>query len=55
MTRKENVITALIGSVIGLVLGYFMSVSMLEDAEKCKVLVEENRMLQQMIMECQGD
>jgi ABC-type antimicrobial peptide transport system permease subunit len=55
MTKKESIISALVGSVIGLVLGYFMSMSMLEDAEKCRLLVEENKMLQQMVMDCQGD
>lgn len=55
ITQKERVISAIIGIVIGSVLGYFMSLSMLEEAEKCKILVEENKMLQQMVMDCQGD
>lgn len=53
MSKREEVIAALIGSLIGLVLGYFMAMSILKDAEECKMVVEENRMLQQMIMDCQ--
>lgn len=53
MTKKESLIAALVGSVIGLVIGYIMSCSMVADADKCRILVEENKMLQLMILECQ--
>ena len=55
MTKKERIVSALVGSFIGLVLGYFISQSMWKEAEKCQTLAEENRMLQEMIMNCQGD
>jgi mannitol-specific phosphotransferase system IIBC component len=55
MTKKERIIASLIGVAIGSVLGFMMSMSMLKDAEKCRTLAEENRMLQEMIMDCQGD
>ena len=53
MNKREEIVSALVGSAIGLVLGYFASAAMFEDAEKCRFLVEENRMLQQMVMDCQ--
>lgn len=43
MTKKESLISALVGSVIGLVIGYIMSCSMVADADKCRILVEEKR------------
>jgi hypothetical protein len=55
MTKKESIVSALVGSFIGLVLGYFASQYMWKEAEKCQILVEENKMLQEMIMDCQGD
>lgn len=55
ITKKERVTAAIVGIAIGLVFGYFASQSMLKEAEKCRILAEENKMLQQMIMDCQGD
>lgn len=53
MNRKERIIATATGLVIGSIIGYSMSSAILRNAEQYKELVEENRMLQQMIMECQ--
>lgn len=53
MTKKESLIAALVGLVIGVAVGYILSCSMVAEADKCRSLAEENRMLQLMILECQ--
>jgi len=53
MTKKESLIASLVGSIIGLVIGYLISISVVNEADKCRILVEENKMLQLMILECQ--
>lgn len=53
MSRKEEVIAALVGVFIGCVLGYFMSLDMIEKSKEHQLLIEENRILQQEIINCQ--
>jgi uncharacterized membrane protein len=55
MENKSSKIAAIIGIVIGCVLGSIMSYSMLKDAKKCELLVEENKMLRDMLYEEQND
>ena len=53
MSRKEEIIAALIGVFIGCVLGYFMSLDMIERSREHQLLIQENRILQQEIINCQ--
>ena len=53
MENKIDKIAIVIGIVIGCVLGSMMSYSMLKDAKKCELVVEENKMLREMIYEQQ--
>lgn len=53
MSRKEEIIAALAGVVIGCVLGYFMSLDMIEKSKDHQLLIEENRNLHQEIINCQ--
>ena len=55
MENKIDKIAIAIGIVIGCVLGSMMSYSMLKDAKKCELLVEENKMLRDMLYEEQND
>lgn len=55
MGNKIDKIAIAIGIVIGCVLGSIMSYSMLKDAKKCELLIEENKMLRDMIYEVQND
>jgi hypothetical protein len=55
MENKIDKIAIAIGIVIGCVLGSMMSYSMLKDAKKCELLVEENKMLRDMLYEVQND
>jgi uncharacterized membrane-anchored protein YhcB (DUF1043 family) len=54
MENKIDKIAIVIGIVIGCVLGSMMSYSMLKDAKKCELLVEENKMLRDMLYEEQN-
>jgi branched-subunit amino acid aminotransferase/4-amino-4-deoxychorismate lyase len=54
MENKIDKIAIAIGIVIGCVLGGIMSYSMLKDAKKCELLVEENKMLRDMLYEEQN-
>jgi hypothetical protein len=45
MENKIDKIAIVIGIVIGCVFGSMMSYSMLKDAKKCELLVEENKIL----------
>jgi uncharacterized membrane-anchored protein YhcB (DUF1043 family) len=54
MENKIDKIAIVIGIVIGYVFGSMMSYSMLKDAKKCELLVEENKMLRDMLYEEQN-
>jgi uncharacterized membrane-anchored protein YhcB (DUF1043 family) len=54
MENKIDKIAIVIGIVIGCVFGSMMSYSMLKDAKKCELLVEENKMLRDMLYEEQN-
>ena len=54
MENKIDKIAIAIGIVIGCVLGGIMSYSMLKDAKKRELLVEENKMLRDMLYEEQN-
>jgi hypothetical protein len=55
MENKSSKIAAIIGVIIGCIFGSMMSYSMLKDAKKCELLVEENKMLRDMLYEVQND
>ena len=54
MESKSNKIAAIIGIIIGCIFGSMMSCSMLKEHKKCEILVEENKMLRDMIYEEQN-
>jgi uncharacterized membrane protein len=54
MENKSSKIAAIIGVIIGCIFGSIMSYSMLKDAKKCELLVEENKMLRDMLYEEQN-
>jgi hypothetical protein len=54
MENKIDKIAIVIGIVIGCVFGSMMSYSMFKDYEKCELLVEENKMLRDMLYEEQN-
>jgi|APGre2960657404_1045060.scaffolds.fasta_scaffold87096_2 hypothetical protein len=47
--KRQEYISALIGIVIGLVLGIVSSIYMYKDAESCHQLLEENKLLKDMM------
>lgn len=49
LTRKEEIIAALIGLVIGGVIGIFMSISYIEESKRYEALKEENRLLKEIV------
>lgn len=53
MSRKEEIVAALIGVFIGSVLGYFMSLEMIEKTKEHKLLIEENRILHNELLNCE--
>ena len=53
MSRKEEIICALAGVLIGCVFGNYMSLNMIEKSKEHRLLIEENRILQQEIINCQ--
>jgi len=53
MSRKEKIVAALIGVFIGSILGYFMSLEMIEKTKEHKLLIEENRILHNELLNCQ--
>lgn len=55
MGNKGEKIAIVIGIIIGCILGGIMSHSILKDAKKCEILVEENKMLRDMLYEEQND
>ena len=54
MESKSNKISAIIGIIIGCIFGYIISCSMLKEHKKCEILVEENKMLKDMLYEKQN-
>ena len=55
MKMNENRIAALIGIIIGCVLGYFMSLSIIREHQECEMLRQENKMMQDMLYEVKND
>lgn len=51
LTRKEEIIAALIGLVIGGVIGTFMSISYIKESKRYEALKEENRLLKEIVWE----
>ena len=47
--RRQEYISAFVGIVIGLSLGLVASVFMYKDAESCHELLEENRLLKELL------
>ena len=54
MESKSSKIDAIIGIIIGCIIGSMISYSMLKEHKKCEILVEENKMLRDMIYEEQN-
>jgi hypothetical protein len=54
MENKNYKIAAIIGVIIGSIFGSMMSCSMLEEHNKCEILVKENKMLRDMLYEEQN-
>jgi len=55
MENKSSKIAAIIGIILGCIFGSLMSYSMLKDAKKCELVIEENKMLRDMLYEVQND
>ena len=55
MENKSSKIAAIIGIILGCIFGSLMAYSMLKDAKKCELVVEENKMLRDMLYEVQND
>jgi|LakMenEpi03Aug12_release.lakeMendotaPanAssembly.Ray.scaffolds.fasta_scaffold332662_2 hypothetical protein len=49
LTRKEEIIAALIGVVIGGVIGAIMSASYIREGKRYEALKEENQMLKEIV------
>ena len=47
--RRQEYISALIGIIIGLSLGLVTSIFMYKDAESCHELMEENKLLKELL------
>ena len=55
MKMNQNRIAAMIGIIIGCVLGYYMSLSIIREHNECEMLRQENKMMQDMLYEVQND
>ena len=55
MKMNENRIAAIIGIIIGCVIGSIMSYSMLKEHKNCEMLKQEIKMMQNMLYEIQND
>lgn len=53
LSKKESMISAGVGIVIGTIAGLMISLSMLKEHKKCEAMKRENRMMQEMIMDYQ--
>jgi len=49
LTRKEEIIAAIIGLFIGGVIGTFMSISYIKESKRYEELKEENRLLKKIV------
>ena len=47
--KRQDYISALVGIIIGLSFGLISSIYMYKDAESCHELLEENRLLKEML------
>ena len=54
MESKSSKIAAIIGIIIGCIIGSMISYSMLKEHKKCEILVEENKMLRDMLYQEQN-
>ena len=50
----ENKIAIVIGLTLGIILGAIMSNSMIKEHKKCQLVIEENKMLKDMLYEEQN-
>ena len=55
MESKSYKIAAIIGIIIGCVIGSMMSYSILKENKNCEMLKQENKMMQNMLYEIQND
>ena len=55
MKMNESRIAAIIGIIIGCVIGSIMSYSILKEHKNCEILKQENKMMQNMLYEIQND
>ena len=55
MKMNESRIAAIIGIIIGCVIGAIMSYSILKEHKNCEMLKQENKMMQNMLYEIQND
>jgi len=55
MKMNESRIAAIIGIIIGCVIGSIMSYSILKEHKNCEMLKQENKMMQDMLYEIQND
>ena len=53
MNKKDYTLAAIVGTVIGAILGYFMALTLLGKAEECSETAKENKMLKEMILDCE--
>lgn len=53
LSKKESMISAGVGIVIGTIAGLMISLSMLKEHKKCEAMKRENRMMQEMITDYQ--
>lgn len=53
MSRKESIIAALVGLFIGSILGYFVSLDMIEKSKQHEMLIIENCILHQELINCE--
>jgi len=47
--RNSQYISAFLGIIIGLLIGITTSIYMYKDAQRCKLLIEENKLLKDML------
>ena len=53
MSRKNEIIASSIGVVIGCILGYFISLGLIERSKEHELLIKENQLLHQELLNCQ--
>jgi hypothetical protein len=53
MSRKEEILCALAGVLIGCVFGYYMSLNLIKKSKEHQLLIQENHILQQELINCQ--